>query len=302
MKTEQKQQLEAFFDELRHYLYCPEIEITYNRPLSLKNGQVLVIERDGYEFRRGTSGDTSMSLELCYLTTRYMCIVSPHTRHIMSSKNRTLMMTDAAVSEYCGARHNYRPSANEYHTYEAIRQQVFVNLRDIDARLNIQFTPLVQRHRNFFRLPDSKQEWIKCSIIAAILAPFLLYQSRAAVAPQAKFPWEYDYPNRYGKNPAYDTLGKTAKEYTALVRAFKDKNPEDFAYATDDSERRYAPIRRDLNAYSHIYTLNTDEAQRLLRANFNISRAAIRTEDRAKPGWLTINQAIAIVLREAKKP
>jgi hypothetical protein len=293
MKAEQKQQLEAFFDELRHYLYAPNIEIKYNRPLCLKNGQVLVIERDGYQLRRGNSGDTSMDLELCYLTTRYMCIVSPHTVHVMSSKNRTLMMTDAAVSEYCGARHNYRPSAEEYHQYEAIRQQVFVNLNEINRRLNIEFTPLVHPKRNFFRLPSGKWEWIQFSIIAAILAPPLLYISRATVAPQAKFPWEYDYPNRYGQNHAYDNLGKSAKEYTALVHAFKVKHPEKFAILVQ-------MVGRDGDLFDplHFWGIESDEAQRLMRASTNIQFALYKK----KIGFLTMQQAGAIFIQEYKKP
>jgi hypothetical protein len=102
--------------------------------------------------------------------------------------------------------------------------------------------------------------------------------------------WAIFQHYRYERNHAYDNLGKTAKDYTEIVRAFKAKYPEKFAEVAESYDvRNHLALPSEINLFINDWVSNTDEAQRLIRANENISQSAYRH----KPGWITIDQATA---------
>jgi hypothetical protein len=158
--------------------------------------------------------------------------------------------------------------------------------------------------------PVVKRRWgqLAFMVILAILPLFYLLRFTGNSAlQQLSLPWEYDYKGRYEKNPAYDKLGKDAAGYTELVRAFIAKHPDTFAEVVKS-------LRKDLSLYdasqvvtpsdnSLLWRLNTDEAQRLIRANMNIKTMhnSYATPN-PEPGWLTEQQAVAIFLQQADRP
>ena len=118
---------------------------------------------------------------------------------------------------------------------------------------------------------------------------------------------EYDYVNRYGNNPAYDKLGKDAQGYTEIVRAFKAKHPDKFdaiVKSLRDDLRRYSVSQVVTPSDNSIlWRLNTDAAQRLIRANMNIKTMHNPyATPKPEPGWLTEQQAVAIILQQADRP
>lgn len=113
-----------------------------------------------------------------------------------------------------------------------------------------------------------------------------------------KRPGEYDYKALYANNPAYNNLGKNATEYAAIVRAFNAKHRQE-AIQVYNQYGRFEGVPEE----SRLGNINSDEAQRFLRANKNIYKAYEGgTLDEAKPGWLTLNQAEAIIRKEIPRP
>lgn len=157
--------------------------------------------------------------------------------------------------------------------------------------------------------PVHKRRWGQLAFMVslAILPLFYLLRFTGNSALQINLPWEYDYNARYEKNPAYDKLGKDAAGYTELVRAFKAKHPDKFAEVVkslkDDLRRYDASQVVTPGDNSILWRLNTDEAQRLIRANMNIKimHNPYATPN-PEPGWLTEQQAVAIIVQQADQP
>jgi hypothetical protein len=132
--------------------------------------------------------------------------------------------------------------------------------------------------------------------IAALLLLFQLFHAMGVIKLPFKLPWDYDYEGRYATNHAYDNLGKDAKGYTAVVRAFKGRHP--YIYANMAKDIRYLPAE-----YNPPWGINTDEAQRLIRANINILRMHNPyVTPKPQPGWITQEQAVAIFRQQADPP
>lgn len=140
--------------------------------------------------------------------------------------------------------------------------------------------------------------WRRSGCATGIAALLLMFYAMGVIKLPFKLPWEYDYEGRYATNPAYDHLGKDAKEYAAIVRAFNTKHRKE-AVSLYNEYGRFQGVPEE----SRLWNINSDEAQRFLRANKNIYKAYEGgTLDEAKPGWLTLNQAEAIIRKEIPRP
>lgn len=135
--------------------------------------------------------------------------------------------------------------------------------------------------------------WRRTGCATGIAALLLMFYAMGVIKLPFKLPWDYDYEGRYATNHAYDDLGKDAKGYTAVVRAFKARHPYIFAQMVKDI--RYLPAE-----YNPPWGINTDEAQRLIRANINILRMHNPyVTPKPQPGWITQEQAVAIFRQQA---
>lgn len=214
--------------------------------------------------------------------------------------DQTYQMMVAAIADYHGFKHNFRPKGqHRKDQYEPMRQIIYAQLDDKygEDRSSVGLQPV----------PPSKLGKKIC-ISIGIASGFLVmgFAGFLSLQPEDLSPYE-----RQLRQNIY--LGKDSKEFSQIIRAFKTKHPQAFARmmaAIHDEKNKDYAFSSVLNiAYAPNNTFQkhdltkTRESVRLYVAMSQIGSCQLNSSCRDWPihGWPSIDRTLEAFLTAANQ-